>query len=427
MNIVSIIAEYNPFHLGHAYQIDTARKSAGAGSAVLAVMSGSFTQRGEPALTDKWSRTCMALNGGIDLVIELPFPYACASAERFASGAVQLLHKTGLDSTLFFGSESGDLEALKTVAGWLKPESHTFRRQLKSYLNEGHSFPRARQLALSDITGQDQRVDLLEQPNNILAIEYLKAIQSIDRCRLTPKTIQRIGQSHHSDQLPDSRMPASANAIRRTVLEQVGKGNTTGLYVMLDSLQDAMPTAALAELMTRIQSGPGPLSLEHLSLPILTILRSRSPSELSSVSSMAEGLPERLCQSAERLESSSDQRIARLIDQARTRRFPQTRIQRALIAMLAGLTDNDLALFDASGGPAYIRVLGFTRKGRYLLKMMRKKAECPIITRASDFLEYGGQLPLKRMAALDLTASDIWQIAAGQACGVDFDRSVIMI
>lgn len=427
MEVIGIIAEYNPFHLGHLYQLQEARRLFSSDSAVVVVMSGCFTQRGEPALTDKWSRAKMALSCGVDLVLELPFVYACASAERFAEGGVRVLQATGLRSTLLFGSECGDLPLLQKTADRLAFETPVFQDLLHHYLNQGLSFPKARSQAFRDCWPDDEGAELLHSPNNILAIEYLKAIRKIPCCRLTPCTIQRKGQAYHERTLSgSSSITASASAIRSAVFDRIRGQTPPDLYGLLTDLMPAMPKEALAELMACVQGGPGPLFLEDFASLILSLLRSRPPEQLEQIAGMGEGLARRLATAAARPADQEKDRLLSLLLSADTRRFTRTRIQRALIALSAGLQSSDLALFDEACGPLYLRVLGFSEKGRSLLKWMRHLAEKPIITKASDFLEYGNDPVFQRMAQLDLIAFDLWTLAAGGMCGQDFDRSVLM-
>ncbi len=427
MNVIAIIAEYNPFHHGHAYQIQAARQEAGSNSAVLAILSGPFTQRGEPALLDKWTRSRMALAGGVDLVLELPFAYACASAERFASGAVSLLEASGLRSTLVFGSESGRLQDLDQLAAWLKPESPAYREQLKAGLALGLSFPQARMQALKALTAGDPRVELLLAPNNILAVEYLKAIRGLASGRIQAKTITRLGQGYHDSHLPDTAAYASAQAIRQVVQDtRSGQGGLT-VSSLVDALINRMPLEALADLMACYQAGPGPVFPDDLSLPLLAALRARSVPDLATVPGMHEGLAQRLHRAAKWAPGKASSPWAFLVQQAKTRRFTQTRIQRALVSLLAGLTREDLQLFDQAGGPGYLRVLGFNKRGRYLLKVMRRTASLPVVTRASDFSRLRAQTAISRLSELDILANDLWHQAAGLGCGSDFDRPVILI
>ena len=428
MKTAIIVAEYNPFHLGHAWQLQTVRQQLGPDCAIMIIMSGNFTQRGEPAVLDKWSRTRMALSGGADLVVELPFAYAAASAERFASGGVLLAHASGLEGHLVFGSECGDLEPLAQLADLLLAETPEFRRLLHEQLDLGESFPAARQNAVACLTGQDDLAGLLASSNNILAVEYLKALSRLPRSRLTPLTLPRQGQAYRDRQDGGQGSGfASASAIRRRLDQHLAAPDWAGL---IESLPAMMPAAALAILLEKIQSGPGPLNPESLAGPIIGLLRSRQIEEIEQSPGMGEGLGRRLAAAARRPQTVLEQeqeggRLACLLAGAATRRFPQTRIQRALVALLAGLRTDDLALFDASGGPQYLRVLGFNRRGRYLLKLMRKLAERPVIMNASDFLEYHDPA-LTRMADLDLLATDLWMLAAGKACGRDFDTTAVM-
>lgn len=497
MKTVGIITEYNPFHNGHAWQIQAVREQFGADCAIIAVMSGCFTQRGEPAVMDKWARTRAALACGVNLVLELPFAYATASAERFAAGGVQVLAATGVTKTLVFGSECGDLDLLMRLADVLETEPADFRRALQTHLDAGLSFAAARQQALAAVLANPDEAAILRHANNILAVEYLKAIRRLPaHQRLQPVTIMRRGQ-HYLD--PELRSPlASATAIRRAVSRH--RHNLAGL---LHELAPAMPAASLAVLMEEIAAQRAPLLTEDLAPSIISLLRTRPPGQLEQISGMQEGLARRLVAAARRpftgskesddllaghsradqpapgdtatvdlpaghaadttvdlmadatMDDSTDVaatptaheaaygaaagptgsrshktqpsgRLATLVHAASSRRFPQTRVQRALLALLANVSTADLALFDATGGPAYIRVLGFDKQGRYLLRLMRRKASLPIITRGSDFLEHGGSAALQRQAQLDLAATDLWMLHTGGDCGQDFDRPVVI-
>ncbi|HBP37834.1 MAG TPA: nucleotidyltransferase [Clostridiales bacterium] len=428
MKTAMIIAEYNPFHLGHAWQLQTIRQQLGSDCAVMIIMSGNFTQRGEPAVLDKWSRTRMALSGGADLVVELPFAYAAASAERFASGGVLLAYASGLEGHLVFGSECGDLGPLNQLAELLSEETPEYRRLLHEQLDLGESFPAARQSAVAGLTGQSDLAGLLASSNNILAVEYLKALRHLPCSRLIPLTLPRQGQAYLDNQAGGQGSGfASASAIR-LCLDQHFAAPVPDWAGLIKNLSAMMPSAALAILLEKIQSGPGPLNPESLAGPIIGLLRSRQIEEIEQYPGMGEGLGRRLAAAARRPQTAPEKgsgRLAGLLADAATRRFPQTRIQRALLVLLAGLRAEDLTLFDAAGGPQYLRILGFNRRGRYLLKLMRKLAERPVIMNASDFLEYKDPA-LTRLADLDLLATDQWMLAAGKTCGRDFDTPVVM-
>jgi predicted nucleotidyltransferase len=447
MKTAAIIAEYNPFHQGHAWQIGQIRKTLGDDCAVIAAMSGSFVQRGEPAIFDKWTRARSALACGADLILELPFAYAAASAERFAAGGVQLLQATGLDCQLVFGSEAGDLPVLQKLADIFTCETDEYKVLLHHHLDQGLSFPAARQRAVADLTGQPDLADQLSGSNNILAIEYLKAIKALPQCRLVPMTLPRQGQSYRDSGLSDAAGFASASAIRRTIAGKVGQSASQipDIAGLIRDLDGQLPLPSLALVLEKIQAGLGPLFLEQFALPILGLLRSRPVSQLEQVPGMGEGLARRLVAAAARpgipapdadaaTRTSGGGQMATLLHDCATRRFPQTRIQRVMIAMLAGVTADDLLLFDEAGGPQYLRVLGFNRKGQYLLKIMRQKAEKPILMKGSDLLEQRGAA-LVRMAELDYLATDLWMLAAARhgpldgalgTCGRDFDTPVLM-
>lgn len=437
MKTIAIIAEYNPFHSGHALQINKARQMLGNDCAVITAMSGPFTQRGEPALLDKWTRTFAALSCGVDLVLELPFAYATASAEKFASGGVQLLAATGLQANLVFGSEAGDLAPLQKLATLFNYEPDTYKSKLKTILDHGHGFAAARQQATADYLGDDALASLLKHSNNILAVEYLKALAKLPHKKLKPLTIQRTGQAYRDQNWEQTGQQASATAIRQIAAEMAdclfrasstAGSDSTQFAGYLDELRRHMPAASLALMLSSLQNGPGLLFPESLAPGILGLMRATPESELAKIRGMSEGLSQRFKKSAARPDQLLDsQRLQTLIRQTGSKRFPQTRVCRAATAALAGLTVEDDLLFDQAGGPQYIRVLGFSKKGRHLLKLMRKLASLPIIMNASDFLEYGQNNALQRMAELDLIATDIWSLYTGGTCGRDFEQPPIQI
>ncbi|MDD2534224.1 MAG: nucleotidyltransferase family protein [Eubacteriales bacterium] len=417
MKTAGIIVEYNPLHNGHQWQIKQVKATFGSDCAVVVVMSGHFTQRGEPALIDKWARAKMALDCGASLVIELPFAYATASAERFAAGGVQLLAATGITKTLVFGSEHGELPALERLAAALTEESSAFKAALAEQLELGQSFAAARQEALARTLEQPADAELLKNSNNILAVEYLKANRRLtSRSRLKPVTFLRQGQAFNDPRLQSAL--SSATAIRQLI-----KMAPRDVANQLQGLAHTMPTASLATLLEAVAKAQGPLFSDDLFLPIMANLRTRSVESLENIPGMGEGLAQRLVAIAK---TDVCQTFDALVEQAMSRRLPKTRVQRALTAMLLGLTQVDYQQFDAASGPQYIRVLGFDKSGRYLLKLMREKAQLPIITRGSDFHDYPENDVLQRQAQLDIAASDLWQIAAGGKPGSDFDRAVVI-
>ncbi len=211
MKVVGIIAEYNPFHKGHAYHIRKAKEITGAEFAVV-IMNGDFVQRGEPAIYDKYTRTRQALEGGADMIFELPIRFGVSSAGDFAYGGVLALHSLGFVDALCFGSELGDISPLQEIACFLKEEPLPFKNVLRSFLKNGHSYPSARALALSQFTQLD--ADTISEPNNTLGIEYCLALLSLSSS-IRPYTIQRIGEDYHGSK-SDALYP-SASTLRRNI------------------------------------------------------------------------------------------------------------------------------------------------------------------------------------------------------------------
>ncbi len=442
MKTAAIICEYNPFHNGHLYQIETIRERFGEDCAIVAIMSGHFVQRGEAALLDKWSRTRAALRCGVNLVIELPAAYATGSAERFADGGVALAAACGLCDTLVFGSEEGDLGSLDALAEILAFEPDCYRQNLKENLDTGLSFPVSRVKALEACAPDLRAEAILGASNNILAVEYLKALKR--RRILTPKpyTIKREGQDYRQSLLEsaDGGTPGfpSAAAIRASLIRADSSGRVPGFGGALpysaaapsaprfadivDALLPAMPEASLAVLADRLRRGECIVSQEVFAPLFFAFLRSHSAEDLARIPGMNEGLAERLREGAGKTRDSRSP-LSGLISETATKRYPQARVRRALTHMALGLEMEDFELFDRKNGPFYLRILGFDKKGRYLLKKMRTCASLPILTKGSDFLEYANNpenKAMRRMAELDCIATDLWMSAVGKGPGRDF-------
>ena len=432
MKTAAVIAEFNPFHYGHDYLFGEIRKRIGPDGGLLVVMSGSFTQRGEPALLDKWTRARAALRNGADLVLELPFAYATGGAGRFAAGGVAMAEATGVCGHLAFGSESGELGTLQATADLLAAEPVEFRERLRARLDLGEPFAGARIGALeatlrlhtpSEGGAPRPDPDCLRSSNNILAVEYLVAIRR-QQAGLEPVAIRRRGAGYHETGLDTPS--ASASAIRAAIRQA-----DSDVASLLHILRNQMPASSLALLCAAISDGRAPVFPEDLEASALGLLRTLSPDTLSRIAGMDEGLHARLAECAARpMEGAGTSRslYTSLLDGAATRRFASTRLRRALAAMLVGLTREDLERFDAAGpGPRYLRVLGFGKRGRRVLRIMRNRARLPIVMNASDFLEYGGDPVLQRMAALDVASTDLWMLARKIPCGRDFDTPPVMV
>lgn len=412
MRTVGIIAEYNPFHNGHLYHLQQASKLTNASHSIV-VMSGNFAQRGEPAIVDKWARTHMALEAGIDLVIELPFAYAVNSARNFATGAVKLLDATGVVDYLCFGSEAGTLSLLAPIARLAHDEPAVFRTTLRTELAKGNTFAKAQATALAasyvscapehtHITSSALET-LLSTPNNILALEYLRALQEVNSS-IQPKTIQRIDAGYHDPLLLGNRI-ASATSIRKQFAKKP-------LETALANIKAAVPDATLRILEQQFLLGKGPVLPQHFNKIVLALIRRATPEDLRQISDISEGLENRLKKSA--LSATS---IEALISQVKTKRYTWTRLQRALVHYLLNYTSLDATIFAHAGGPQYLRILGFSQKGKHLLNLIKERSHLPLITRPAQYFKSNmlkpdaNDYPISRMLQLDILSSDIYQLA----------------
>lgn len=433
MKVIGIVTEYNPFHMGHAYQIRKAHEQFGEDAFIVTVMSGHFVQRGEPAIASKWIRTQSALRCGVDLVIELPFTFACSSADRFAHGAISLLNATGIVSDLYFGSECSDLSALSELSDALVEDNPSYVNKLRENLQNGQSYARARELALTSYLAENGRSTLantcdilLKKPNSILALEYVTAIKKTGSS-IKPSVLLRAGAGYHDDTL--NGPIASATAIRSgiaSVCNSVTNTDGTGHFSVseiADLLAGKMPSAALAPILSEWSKGIRPVLPPDFLPEILQSLRGHTTAQLDSIAYMGDQVSRRLKNAVADLRvAPEDDLLAAFRGLSDTRRHAGTRISRSLISLLCGQTGLDLLELSS---PEYLRILGFSKKGRYLLRLMRKTAALPLINKASDFLEHGQNAKLTRMSELDLLSSDLWGLKAGYSFGDEYERSVI--
>lgn len=353
MRTVGLITEYNPFHNGHLHHLQESKRLAGAEVAV-AVMSGHFLQRGEPALVDKWRRTRMALAAGVDVVVELPFPWACNSAPVFAAGAVRCLDALGGVDALCFGSESGSLEELQAAADLLLIRWEEIARGTRRLLREGVSYPAARARVVAEMA--DARVaELLASPNNILGIAYLKALQQL-KSGIVPLTVPRIGAGYHDQQA--SGHIASATGIRA----MLGEGKSVGEFIPQESAT-LLTDARLEGLVVDVE-----LLLRQLATVIL-----RDAELLPHIYQVEHGLESRLVEAARKCES-----LTGLIEAVKSRQLTRTRIQRILCYVLLGISDEGMAETLASG-PLYLHLLGCSERGQAWLARTRKKRSLPLV------------------------------------------------
>ena len=365
MNICGIITEYNPMHLGHDYQVKSAKTLTNAGATIL-IMSGNFVQRGEPAIIDKYARAQAAVATGIDLVIELPCYFATSSAEYFASYATKLLDATGVVTHLNFGSESGDLTGLKAVADILTKEPLGYKVLLNDYLKSGLSFPKARQQALIQYNENHHiispsLIQSIQTPNNILGIEYIKALNRL-KSTIEVTTIQRIGATYHNE---DSQVAIpSASSIRRHL-----ESNAP-----LELLSDKMPTASFKKLTQAIEAKKGPIYVKDIFPYIRHQLLQSSSETLATYMDIDEGLENRFLKAINTCTTYDD-----FIDAVATKRYTSTRIARSLIHIYLGHTKAAFNRYYKDMAP-YLKVLAFNKQGQSIIKAIKEANEdLPII------------------------------------------------
>lgn len=367
MKVAGIIVEYNPLHYGHLLHLQRTREKTEC-DAIVAVMSGGFTQRGEPAIFSKWARTEMALHAGCDLVIELPSAYTVQPAEWFAYGAVSLLEAMGLVDSLVFGSESGSLSPLKALADLLTNESPELRLLIQNHLKEGISYPAALGQAVASLYSiPDQATSLLDQPNNTLGLQYMIALNRLNSSIL-PETIQR-EQSQYHDLQPTHEHIASATAVRRLLFSDVQQAIPY------------LPASTMSIIEREIAAGRGPVKLDQLWQSLFQQITIHSPQQLAQYYDMSEGLEYRFKKILPTLQNYS---ITDLMTALKTKRYTYTRLQRLIAHLLLGHTKSVLNIEQLAQGPGYIRVLGFTDTGRELLRQMKKTASLPVITKPTD-------------------------------------------
>ncbi len=371
MRTVGLIVEYNPFHNGHLYHLQQSRKITQA-DAVVAVMSGHFLQRGEPALLDKWARTKMALEGGCDLVIELPVAYATQAAEWFAYGAVSLLEATGVVDSFCFGTENGELEPLLQAAEIVANEPPAFKALLKQLLQTGISYPSAYSSAitayLSDRGYASAANFPFALPNHTLALHYLLALKRLGG-KMEPFTITREKAQYNQETATDS-MIASATAIRKLLLEQRS----------LEAARAFVPESTLRTLQQEWSAGHCPISWEPFTSALLHAIVTRTPSELAELHEITEGIEHRIRNALPKLASRQFEDI---LEALKTKRYTRTKLQRSLLSILLGHSKADFTQDKLASGVEYIRVLGFTEKGKHLLRRMRNSAKLPVLLSAA--------------------------------------------
>lgn len=393
MKVTGIIAEYNPFHNGHRYQIQRARQLTGA-DYVIVVMSGNFTQRGTPAIIDKYSRAKMALMGGADLVLELPVCYATGSAEYFAAGAIALLNQLGCVDSICFGSECGDIVPLKKIADALVNETDEFRRILKSKLKNGITYPVARNAALAETLDGFITFDtILGSPNNILGIEYIKALIR-QNSSIEPFTNQRIGSDYHSYKLADSF--SSAISIRQSLSMQDN----------LDMVSTQLPTATY-EIMKEDFHKTFPVFAADFSSMLKFKLNRERNEGFTQYMDVTQAISDKLVK-----ETFEMQGFDEFCDTLKSKDVTYVRISRCLSHILLDIYAEDVQQYMDSGIAFYAKVLGLKEDAAPLTKAIKKHGSIPLITKTTTAASKLYPLGQKQFSR-DIYASHVYECIAG--------------
>lgn len=396
MKVNGIIAEYNPFHNGHKYHLEESRRLTGADYSVV-VLSGNFIQRGDPALTDKHTRARMALQNGVDLVLELPTVYSASSAEYFATGAVSLLDKLGVVTHLCFGSECGNTALLRKIASILREEPEDYQKELKTRLRQGCSYPAARNAALiHHCPALTENEKIFSSPNNILAIEYIKAIMNLES-NMEPVAVTRLGSGYHDHSV--SSVYCSALAIRQALAD--GRG--------LDSVSHYIPESAHEILKDKLVLGRG-ICCNDFSSALYYKLLSEKEYGFDKYLDVSVDLSNRICRHLSEYRSFDD-----FCNLLKTKELTYTRISRCLLHILLNLTKEDLAVCSELEHTPYARILGFRKDAEPLLGAIKEQTSIPLVTKLADaekILPTDTYLMLKQ----DLQISQLYYgVAAGLA------------
>ena len=398
MRVVGIIAEYNPLHNGHIYHMEESKKQAGTECCIVA-MSGNFVQRGEPACTDKFTRAEWAVMGGADLVVEIPTAYAVSSAERFAEGAVKTLAATGVVTDLAFGVETENVNALYHLADLLDREPPNLRIYLMHHLKQGKSYPRAQHDALADYGVPEDELTIMQQPNNILAVEYLKSLRRFAP-EIRPLPIHRIGNRYNSTVLTGKL--SSATAIREALL-----GGDESVY-------DAMPMSVAAAMRFDEQF---PVTFDRFAPMLLYRLRSMTIEELQALPDVGEGFEQVLYRAAR---ESVD--LPSLLEAIKSKRYTLARCKRILVSALLHVPDGMTAALGKNVDDLYLHVLGLKRVGRGLLAAMASNAKAPVILRHSDLMNC---TEIARASlAIDALSTDLYAYALGRELHRDAQSAI---
>lgn len=407
--VLGIVGEYNPFHNGHLYHLEESKRITGS-TYTVAIMGGNFTQRGSASLIDKWSKTEAAIQNGVDLVIELPVLYSISSAENFADGSIKILNSLKVVDYISFGAETCDIEVLDKFADILYREPREYKTLLSHELGKGLSYPKARENALMMYLNNIRKyVNVLSCPNNILGIEYLKALKKY-RSTIKPVAIPR-KQAGYND-IGYSGKFASSTAIRN-ILKNGG----------FDILKKLLPASSYNILVRNIKQGHIIPDLSVFEKEIIYNLRKMDVSEIAQLPDVSEGLEFAIKNAANSCNS-----VVELLNIIKSKRYTSTRIQRILLYSLLGITKKNMAISKKT--MPYIRILGFNDRGKFLISEIAKaNPKLEIITSVKRFVDNNLNKNLKLMLDKDIWATNVYTIGYEYDSwnNLDFTKKIITL
>lgn len=392
MKSVGIICEYNPFHNGHLYHLNESKRLTNS-DYTIAIMTGNFTQRGDVSIIDKWSKTKMALENGIDLVIELPTVYAISSAENFATGAIKILNSLNIVDYISFGSECENIDVLKDISNVLCNEPKEYKTLLSLELSKGISFPKARERALMLYLNNVRRfANVISAPNNILGIEYLKALEK-QKSKIKPICIKRRDSMHNDNLISLSSQFASGSAIRKQCS-----------FNDISLLNNVMPTSSFNILNENIKKGTFVNNLSSFDKEIIYTLRKMSIEEIANLPDVSEGLEYSIKSAADSCNS-----VIELLSIVDSKRYTKTRLQRILLYAIIGITKKDIQL--SQNINPYIRILGFNNKGRDIISEVSDRSpKIELVTSVKKFINDSNNKNLKHLINKDIWSTNIYTL-----------------
>lgn len=406
--VLGIIAEYNPFHNGHLLHLEKSKKICDAQYSVC-VMSGNFVQRGNTSIVNKWIRAEMALKSGVDLVLELPTVYSISSAENFAEGAIKLLNSLKIVDTISFGSENSDINVLNRISSVLHEEPKQYLEFLNSESKKGLSFPKARENAILLYLNDKKYLNILNQPNNTLAIEYLKALKKY-KSHISPISVKREKVFYNSNCIVDEY--ASATAIRNMIINE-----------QFNDIRKVVPASSYNLLMNEIEEGHLVIDISKFEKEILYTIRRLSADDIKNFPEVTEGL-----ENAIKNASNSCNNLSELINMIKSKRYTHTRIQRILLYILLNITKKDMYL--SRKNIPYARILGYSPQGKELISEIYKaNPKITLITSVKNFLDSSNNKTYKYMLNKDILATNIYTLAYNNnsTANLDYTKKIVTL